>query len=90
MGRLDKDSEGLVILTDDGRLQNLIAHPKYNKTKNYIVQVDGEINQIALNSLQKGVHLIVQSLAFHENKSWACCHHCWATNALNNNKIQTE
>lgn len=57
VGRLDKDSEGLVILTDDGKLQNLIAHPKHNKTKNYIVQVDGEINKVALASLQKGVHL---------------------------------
>jgi len=33
VGRLDKDSEGLVILTDDGKLQNKISHPKYNKTK---------------------------------------------------------
>tara|TARA_B110000879_G_scaffold72610_1_gene101483 strand:- start:5 stop:535 length:531 start_codon:yes stop_codon:yes gene_type:complete len=56
-GRLDKDSEGLVILTDDGKLQNLISNPKYNKTKTYIVQVEGEISDDAVSSLQKGVQL---------------------------------
>ena len=57
VGRLDKDSEGLVILTDDGRLQNSIAHPKYNKIKTYTVQVEGEIDETASALLQKGVHL---------------------------------
>jgi 23S rRNA pseudouridine2457 synthase len=56
-GRLDKDSEGLVILTDDGKLQNLISNPKYNKTKIYIVQVEGVMSDDALSSLQKGVQL---------------------------------
>ena len=56
-GRLDKDSEGLVILTDDGRLQNLISNPKYNKTKTYIVQVEGEVTDAAVITLQKGVQL---------------------------------
>jgi len=40
VGRLDKDSEGLVILTDDGKLQNKISNPKNNKTKTYLVQLD--------------------------------------------------
>ena len=57
VGRLDKDSEGLVILTDDGKLQNLISDPKYNKIKTYTVQVEGEINKYALASLKKGVRL---------------------------------
>ena len=57
VGRLDKDSEGLVILTDDGKLQNKISHPKYNKTKTYVVQVEGEINDDATNALEKGVQL---------------------------------
>ena len=56
-GRLDKDSEGLVILTDDGKLQNLISNPKYNKTKTYVVQVEGEMSDTAANALQKGVEL---------------------------------
>ena len=57
VGRLDKDSEGLVILTDDGKLQNKISHPKYNKIKTYIVQVEGEINDTATMALEKGVEL---------------------------------
>ena len=57
VGRLDKDSEGLVILTDDGKLQNIISDPKNKKTKVYIVQVEGEISEAAVNSLQAGVNL---------------------------------
>ena len=56
-GRLDKDSEGLVILTDDGKLQNLISNPKYNKTKTYVVQVEGEVSTIATSTLEKGIKL---------------------------------
>ena len=56
-GRLDKDSEGLVILTDDGKLQNLISNPKYNKTKTYVVQVEGEMSDASAITLQKGVKL---------------------------------
>jgi len=40
-GRLDYDSEGLLVLTDDGRLQQQIANPRYGKTKGYRVQVEG-------------------------------------------------
>ena len=46
-GRLDKDSEGLLILTDDGRLQDHIANPKHGKQKTYWVQVDGAITEEA-------------------------------------------
>jgi len=56
-GRLDRDSEGLVILTDDGKLQNLISNPKYNKTKTYVVQVEGEMSDTAAIALEKGVKL---------------------------------
>jgi len=56
-GRLDKDSEGLVILTDDGKLQNLISSPKQNKTKTYVVQVEGNISDTAVATLKKGVNL---------------------------------
>ena len=57
VGRLDKDSEGLVILTNDGKLQNKISNPKNNKIKTYIVQVEGEITESATNTLHKGVIL---------------------------------
>jgi 23S rRNA pseudouridine2457 synthase len=56
-GRLDKDSEGLVILTDDGKLQHQISHPKFDKEKTYIVQVDGQISTEAIDQLCRGVML---------------------------------
>lgn len=56
-GRLDKDSEGLVILTDDGKLQHKISHPKFDKEKTYIVQVDGQITLEAIDRLCHGVTL---------------------------------
>lgn len=56
-GRLDKDSEGLVVLTDDGKLQHQISHPKFNKEKTYLVQVEGRITNQALSNLSNGVDL---------------------------------
>lgn len=56
-GRLDKDSEGLLILTDDGRLQDHIANPKHGKQKTYWVQVDGAITEEACRRLTDGVLL---------------------------------
>ncbi len=56
-GRLDKDSEGLLLLTDDGKLQHKIAHPKFDKEKTYVVQVDGQITPEAIAQLAKGVTL---------------------------------
>jgi 23S rRNA pseudouridine2457 synthase len=51
-GRLDADSEGLMLLTDDGRLQHSIAHPDHKEAKTYLVQVDGEADIAALARLQ--------------------------------------
>lgn len=56
-GRLDYDSEGLLILTDDGRLQQRIAHPKYAKRKQYWVQVEGVPARRDLQRLREGVEL---------------------------------
>jgi 23S rRNA pseudouridine2457 synthase len=56
-GRLDSTSEGLVILTDDGKLQHRIAHPDKKLEKTYLVQVDGDIDDEAISALQKGVTL---------------------------------
>jgi 23S rRNA pseudouridine2457 synthase len=56
-GRLDRDSEGLVVLTDDGGLQHQITDPKNKMEKTYWVQVEGEITDEAIRQLQKGVKL---------------------------------
>jgi 23S rRNA pseudouridine2457 synthase len=56
-GRLDKDSEGLVLLTDDGKLQSKITEPKYKLEKIYNVQVEGEIAETEISQLCKGVKL---------------------------------
>ena len=56
-GRLDHDSEGLLLLTDDGKLQNKISSPKNKMKKTYWVQVDKEITQQAIEQLINGVKL---------------------------------
>ncbi|MBK7630974.1 MAG: pseudouridine synthase [Ignavibacteriales bacterium] len=56
-GRLDFDSEGLVILTDDGKLQNVISDPKHKLEKTYWVQVEGIPSNESLNKLRKGILL---------------------------------
>lgn len=56
-GRLDKDSEGLLLLTDDGKLQAQIASPKFKRPKTYLVQVEGVPTDAALAALRKGVEL---------------------------------
>lgn len=56
-GRLDYDSEGLLLLTNNGNLQHQIANPKHKMPKTYWVQVEGEISQEAILQLQKGVTL---------------------------------
>lgn len=54
-GRLDKDSEGLLLLTDDGKLQNQITSPKYKLPKTYWVQVEGIPDEHALQRLRRGI-----------------------------------
>ena len=56
-GRLDYDSEGLLVLTDDGKLQQRIANPKYGKQKQYWVQVEGVPAEKDLDRLRKGINL---------------------------------
>ncbi len=56
-GRLDRDSEGLMVLTDSGPLQARISHPKYKLPKTYWVQVEGTPDETALKALSGGVIL---------------------------------
>ncbi len=56
-GRLDKNSEGLLILTDDGALQHKLSHPSFNKAKYYWVQVEGKPVDEDLEPLRKGLIL---------------------------------
>jgi 23S rRNA pseudouridine2457 synthase len=56
-GRLDLDSEGLLLLTDDGRLQARISNPRFKTPKTYLVQVEGEPGEDSLGALRRGVRL---------------------------------
>jgi 23S rRNA pseudouridine2457 synthase len=56
-GRLDADSEGLLILTDDGAVQHRLAHPRHKLPKTYYAQVEGVPDKMALDSLRSGIDL---------------------------------
>ncbi len=56
-GRLDRDSEGLLVLTDDGKLQNRISSPRFKMPKTYWAQVEGDIDADAIEQLRTGVVL---------------------------------
>ncbi len=56
-GRLDRDSEGLLVLTDNGALQARISNPGFGQGKTYLVQVDGNITDAAIAQLASGVKL---------------------------------
>lgn len=56
-GRLDRDSEGLLVLTDNGKLQAKISNPKFRSPKTYLVQVEGAPTDAQLDQLRSGVNL---------------------------------
>jgi 23S rRNA pseudouridine2457 synthase len=71
-GRLDHDSEGLLLLTDDGKLAHRLTDPRHKQPKTYLAQVDGEIDDAALAALRRGVTLkdgpTLPALAEHANE----------------------
>ena len=56
-GRLDSDSEGLLVLCNDGRLQARIADPRFKLAKSYLVQVEGDPDETSLDRLRAGIQL---------------------------------
>ena len=64
IGRLDKDSEGLLILTNDKRLNALLLSPKQKKTKTYLAQVEGKFSKEAAKRLMEGVHITVDKKVY--------------------------
>jgi len=67
VGRLDKDSEGLLLLTNDNHFKNKLLDPKNKSPKTYLAQVEGDINQEALNQLSKGVSIKLKK-GFYQTK----------------------
>jgi 23S rRNA pseudouridine2605 synthase len=57
VGRLDQDSTGLLLLTNDGGLANRLLHPRHGVEKRYLVRAEGEIGEIELSRLEEGVQL---------------------------------
>jgi 23S rRNA pseudouridine2605 synthase len=57
VGRLDADTTGLIILTNDAELTNLLTHPKYKVAKTYVAKVTGRVEPEVLEKLRKGVWL---------------------------------
>jgi 23S rRNA pseudouridine2605 synthase len=57
VGRLDYDTEGLLVLTNDGELANLLAHPRHGVEKQYLAEVDGTPSPAAIRALREGVDL---------------------------------
>lgn len=65
-GRLDQDSEGLLLLTDDGELAHQLTHPSYHVPKTYLAQVEGAPGKDALDKLRRGVLVKGQTTAAAE------------------------
>ena len=57
IGRLDKETTGLIILTNDGRLSNYLMHPRYEHEKEYVVEVYGKVEESALEDMRNGVRI---------------------------------
>ncbi len=65
VGRLDSDSEGLLLLTNDKRVNNRLLNPKFAHSRTYLVQVDGDITEEALMNLRKGPDIKIKKKIHH-------------------------
>ena len=65
VGRLDYDSEGLLILTDDNFIKHRLTDPSFEHEKEYFVQVEGLVSQEAISQLQNGVTISIDGKAYH-------------------------
>ncbi|CAB4559411.1 unannotated protein [freshwater metagenome] len=79
VGRLDKDSEGLILLTNDGEFAHRATHPSYGLEKHYLVEIEGEFNKQLSDQLLQGVRLedglaraikVVHARAVSRNHHW--------------------
>ena len=79
VGRLDKDSEGLILLTNDGELAHRATHPSYGLEKRYLVEIEGEFNKQLSDQLLQGVRLedglaravkVIHARAVSRNHHW--------------------
>ena len=79
VGRLDKDSEGLILLTTDGELAHRATHPSYGLEKRYLVEIEGEFNKQLSDQLLQGVRLedglaravkVIHARAVSRNHHW--------------------
>jgi 23S rRNA pseudouridine2457 synthase len=68
VGRLDYDSEGLLILTNDTKLNHRLLNPSFAHEREYWVQVDGNLTQQALQELQNGVDINIDNKVYHTKK----------------------
>ena len=71
VGRLDKDTEGLLLLTNDGELANKLTHPRYEVEKEYFVVVDKPISDKHMEQLERGVVIDGRKVQIRGMQVWA-------------------
>lgn len=64
VGRLDSDSEGLLLLTNDKKINRLLLHPSYKHERTYLVQCEGSINKEAINKITGGVKITINGKTY--------------------------
>ena len=88
VGRLDHDSEGLLLLTNDKNINHRLLHPSFSHEREYWVQVDGKPAQQALQEIQNGVDIKVDGKIYHTKKCIASLFESEPTVAVRNPPIR--